>query len=454
MKNMLSAKYGKYIVFTMLLLFVTISLCSQSSENYIPSSASVRATLIDTWFTQDLSDIRAHSSEILQNGVGDTFLVRAEEKNGNMEIIVSPLVLQTLTVLNVNLEDGTLEESFSGDENISAFSDRVIETWPKEGLGSWILYRDSNTGLSKAVRYYFSNDAGIYVEFVQNKEKVTANLSIHNALVAYNTPVPLTLDYFYTASIEEVQSVTRNILPWRYTQMYDNTYYDITQMVSITRSNLMSVQQRILRGEIDNLTFLKWLIDGIVEPLTGSLLYDEVLREPTVTVDYSMPQRNNTYASYDYVRNLTAAALSAGTSVSYDYSTSNAAVIIEPFSVFINENNSFERVSFATNYGYQIEILKPILYVLTVTEPGIFYLAAIRELEIAESQGKSSEQYYYNEAAAIFTWFDSNGQFQVSVLIDGIEYTLESFLEMYPNTFIYLSRVKATTTFYPNDFTK
>ncbi len=453
MKNMRSVRAEQFLLIIFFLLLWPINSWAQSDENYIPSSSSIRPMLIETWFSQDLSTIRSRSSEILQNDVGDYFLVRAEERQEYMEIIVAPLVLQTLSVLNIDLEDGMLVETDDESEKASGFSDKVIETWPKEGLGSWILYRDIETGMSEAIRYYFTNDAGIYIEFLKKNDKVIANFSVHNALVAYNTPVPLELEYFYTASIEEVQSVTRNILPWKYTTIANNTYYDITQMLAITRGNLLSVQREFARGNLDNLTFLKWLVDGIVKPRTGNILFDEPLREPTLPIDYAFPFRNETYKSYDYVRNLAAAALSADTSVAYDYNSSSAEVSIEPFSVYINDNNDFERISFSINYGYQIEILKPILYILTVTEPGIFFLGAIRELDESSSLGKASEQYYYNDAVAIFTWFDSTGEFQISVLKDGVEYTFEHFLNMYPDTFMYLSRVKATTTFYPEEFT-
>lgn len=70
----------------------------------IPESASCRKELIETWFMQDPEILRAAEPQVLQNRVGDYFLVRQEEENGQMRIIVAPLVRQKVLMAVNNLE--------------------------------------------------------------------------------------------------------------------------------------------------------------------------------------------------------------------------------------------------------------------------------------------------------------------------------------------------------------
>ncbi|MFC2420137.1 MAG: hypothetical protein ACFNOL_03545, partial [Treponema maltophilum] len=70
----------------------------------IPESASCRKELIETWFMQDPEILRAAEPQLMQNRVGDYFLVRQEEENGQMRIIVAPLVRQKVLMAVNNLE--------------------------------------------------------------------------------------------------------------------------------------------------------------------------------------------------------------------------------------------------------------------------------------------------------------------------------------------------------------
>ncbi len=431
-----------------LVLFFAISVCLNAQTNSIlyPESSFVRTELVETWFSQDIPLLRDQSAEVLQNELGEYFLVRAEEKDGLMEVIVAPLVVQTLEIRDLSsLDRSTVQEN--AEVTPSALS---IETWPKDGLGSWVLYRNVSTGESVRIRYYFMNDKDIFVEFLPGDEKTFANFSIFNALVAYRVPVPVSLDYFYTASLRDVQKLTQNILPWQYTDVYDNVYADSIQMVRVIRSLLPDAQRaKMFVSDSSEYDFLKWLVDGLVRPLTGGVLYEEPLYRPTIEPNFVIPERQYTHKSYDFVRNLAAAALSADTSLSYTYDTSHADVKVEPFAVFSNESGNNERVNFVTDIGYETRLLKSILYVLAATEGDLFYLGAIREVEESSDLGKTAEQYYYNNTAAFFAWFDSQGKFTVSVFENGAELTLDQFIDRYPDSFVYLVRMKASLNFLP-----
>ncbi len=428
----------------LILLFFTLCIYI-NAQNIYPESSSVRSMLVDSWFMQTTELLRDQSSEVLQNELGEYFLVRAEEKNEIMEIIVAPLVIETLDVQDIS----TLAEVAAQSPPPSNTS-LAIETWPKDGLGSWILYRDVETGENVRVRYYFMNERDVYIEFFPGREKSYASLVIFGAVVAHNAPVPVSFEYFFTASYKDIKKLTQNVLPWEYVDVYENIYTDSMQMVRIIRQILPDAQRaKMFISDTAQYDFLKWIVDGLVRPLTGGELYDEPLYTATVEPNFSIPERQLTHESYDFIRNLAAAALSADTSLSYTFATTNADVKVEPFSLFLTESRELERVNFVLDVGYDVSLLESILYILTATEGDLFYLGAIRELEESRDAGKSSEQYYYNNAAAFFSWFDDKGKFNVSVFENGAEFTLNQFIERYPETYVYLVRVKSSVNFFP-----
>ncbi len=437
----------KKLYYCFVLLFFSSTFALFGQDVLYPESSGVRENLVATWFMQDISVLREQNTEIFQNELGEYFLVRCEEKDGLMEIILAPLVLQT-----VDVQDFSIQSEGSASKAGSNSSTLTIETWPKDGLGSIILYRDVITGKNVKIRYYFMNDREVFLDFFPGKEKSYANFSIFGALVAHNAPVPVPFEYFFTASLNDIQKLTKNILPWKYVDVTDTVYADSIQMVQVIRKYLPDAQKaKMFLSDTSEYDFLRWIIDGLVFPLTGGRLYEEPLFVPTVEPDFMIPERQNTHKSFDFVRNLAAASISAGTSLPYTYNSSNADVKIEPFSVITNSDGITERVNFVTDVGYQISVIKPLLYLLTATEEDLFYLGAIRELKTSSEGGRNSEQYYYNNAAAFFSWFDSNGMFHVSVFENGAEFTLDQFIDKYENAFVYLVKVKPSVNFFPEE---
>ncbi len=435
-----------FLSFVLIFFGSCIFLHAQTYSVFYPESSDVRSTLIESWFTQDMTIVRSQNTQILQNDLGEYFLVRAEEKNELMEIILAPLVRQTLEVQDYTSNEEMADASFV--ENASL----TIETWPKDALGSWILYRDLQTGKNVRIRYYFMNDKDVYLDFYPGRDKSYVDLSIYGALPTHNAPVPVPFEYFYTASLSDIKKLTQNIVAWKYVSIFEHVYSDTLQMVTVIRRLLPSMQEAgMFTSDTSEYDFLKWIINGLIRPLTGGLLFDEPLYMPTVEQNFSIPERQNTHKSFDFVRNLAAAAISAGTSLPYTYKNSNADVKVEPFAVRMNSDGEKERINFVTDIGYQASVLKPILYLLTATENDVFYLGAVRELKESSAGGRNSEQYYYDNAVAFFSWFDSTGRFNVSVFENGAEFTFDQFLEKYKDSFVYLVRVNPSMNFFPEE---
>ncbi len=443
-----TSRFAKKKAIVLVLLFlICIGLFGYSNSVYYPESSIVRSQLVASWFMQDIETLRTQSYEIIQNELGEQFLVHAVERDGVMEIILAPLVVLTVDVQNIDTAQGYTDQSAVDTRNSVS-----LQTWPSDAMGSWILYRDVITGRAQSLRCYFTNNKEVYLEFFPGKEKSYANFSIYGALVAHNAPIPVPFEYFYTASLRDIKKITSNTLPWKYVEIDNNVYSDTMQMVQVIRRILPEAQKAdMFVSDTSSYDFLRWIIDGLVRPLTGGLLYEEPLFLPTVTPEFMIPERQNTHKSFDFVRNIAAAAISAGTSLTYTYETSKADVKIEPFSVMEHSNGVQERVNFVTDIGYQVSVLEPLLYLLTATEDDLFYLGAVRELQVSTESGRNSEQYFYNNAVAFFSWFDANGKFNISVFENGAEFTLEQFLQRYEDCFVYLVRVKPSANFFPEE---
>ncbi|MGI5172903.1 hypothetical protein H0R92_04785 [Treponema sp. OMZ 840] len=435
-----------------------------SAEPEIPESAFCRKELIEKWFLQSPEILRQSEPESVQNAVGDYFLVRQEEKDGQMEIIVAPLVMQSVMLTE---SEGGEAEGQEGSRNLASGGTKTseirIETWPKDSPGSWILYKDSLSGKNLRIRYYFVPDSGVYVDFFPGKEKCFADFVIFGATAAGRVSVPVSFNWFYTASFEDVSRLTRYTLPWNYAKVFSYSYDDVKQMTGLIRSLVPALHKAPwFATENASLDFLKWIIDGLVKPLTGGITLYEPLVGSTIKKNdggdtklkgslRTIPDTH--YGPLNYIRNLAAAAISARTDIVYYYDTSGADVKTEAFSYYTDASGIPRSTGYAADSGYPAELLKPLFYVLAVTEADRFFLGAVRQsIPASSANGQPIEHQVFTAAAAFFPWFDTSGVFHVSVFESGIEYTLDEFADKYRGCFVSLVRVKASKEFYPDKF--
>lgn len=449
----------------------------------IPESASCRKELIETWFMQDPEILRAAEPQVLQNRVGDYFLVRQEEENGQMRIIVAPLVRQKVLMAVNNLEvpsenraapsaepaadlqtgvqPVTVIPSNAGkasapvavseksaeeknvpaalpSENENTAKEIWIETWPETAPGSWVLYRDALTGKPLRIRYYIVPDGEVYADFFPGKEKCLADFVVFSAVAAGGVPVPVGFDRFYTATLEELSRLTRYTLPWNYTKVFSYSYDGVKQMIGLVRFLLPSLHKSgKISGEDASLNFVKWIVDGLVKPLTGG----------TVRLE----EEQTDAKSLENIRTLAAAAISARTDIVYDRNTSGADVKTDAFAYYIDADGVPKNTGYAFNSGYPVELLKPLFYVLAVTEADRFFLGAVRQGTV-QTGGGTGERQVFTGTAAFFPWFDSQGRFRLSVFEKAEEYTIDEFAKKYRGGFVSLVRIKASRDFFPDRF--
>ncbi|WP_428770203.1 hypothetical protein V1L52_12915 [Treponema sp. HNW] len=465
MKNIYTGPKRLYYGFYLFVCIVTaVSLKAHTPDPHIPSagfkmteSAFCRKELVDTWFKAEAESVKTKEPRLIQNETGDYFLVRQEEENGELQIIVAPLVRQKV-LLKTNNGDAS---AIAGTEDEDTSSSEIwVETWPKDAPGSWILYRDSLSGKALRIRCYFVQDTKVYVEFSPGPERSYADFIIFGASAAGRVPVPLPFEQLYVMSFDELLHITRYTLPWNYTRVFLHSYNDIMQMTGMIRSLLPSLQKTGFAADKNaSIDFLKWIVDGLVKPLTGAVIAPEKLKintvegpkdeNPKLRGSASAHSEEN-FGSLNAIRNMAAAAISARTGIVYHYNNSGADVKTEAFSYYTDTSGTARSAGFSANSGYPVEMLKPLLYVLGVTEAHRFFLGAVRQSAQSDGAEETVRRPVFTEAAAFFPWFDRRGRLQVSVFEKGREYTLDEFIEKYRGSFVFLVRVKASMEFYPD----
>lgn len=450
-------------IFTIVMFSISWNLFAQYNKMNVPESAEIRKKAAESWFYDDLQEVRAKSFETHENSVGETFQIRMEEQEGIFYIIIAP---QIFMPVDLYTESGIRHE-ISGE-------------FPGDGRGSFVMARNSEDGSPIFIRFYFMNDSDVYVQFRSEGKKTLADFVIGELNAAKAVPIGIPFENLYTMSFADILTLTEKTLPWKYTEIVPNQYKNKLYMVSAIRNNLPRVYSewdaaydengRSIRISVNKFRdvspeekesntihvsaegFLKWIVDGLVKPVAGSGLYLNPLLRPTTSkhpLGYAGIKQKEEALDYtlDWTRNLAAARVSVQTKKKYLYEDSGVDVTIEPFSSEVSDEGIVQVAGYLKNTGYRTKNLRQILYVLAATEPNYFYLTAIRRL-VPQYDGKP-EFYTFDRCAVIFPYFDSNGQFDCAIFENGVELSLSEFVNKYGTAFVHLTRVLASEKFSP-----
>lgn len=451
----------KTLIFAFLLLCSSFLFAAYNSLG-IPDSAEIRQGLLESWFHSPIESLRAKVPEIYTNDIGQKFQVRMEEGESTFNIFVSP---QNKIKVDVYTDSGVKEEE--------------QYVYPGDAQGSFVVIRDKTNGKTLRVRYYFLKNSEIYIQFSPYGKLALTDLIIFGNYAARGVSTGIPFDRYYTSSFHEVMKTTKNVLPWNYVLSDPDDYHSVKQMIAVIKEKLPeilyaedamydeynqlvqisngksfdSIQEKNLgQGKLflSSAGFVKWIADGLVEPIAGSPLKRTPLIKETVKVKDTgyqgiLSQKYSLFFALDWIRNLASAVISVYSGQTYLFDNSGVDVNINPFASAITDSGVENIVTFIENSGYRIEVLKSLLYVLAATEPGTFYFGAIRGTD----KTVKPEVMAFNECVAFFPYFLNDGAFDCAVFMNGRQMTLENFCMYYPETFVYLTRVKSSENFFP-----
>lgn len=439
--------------------FILAGFCLFAENNSfgIPDSAEIRRDIQETWLEAPLTTVRNNKPEILNNIAGQKFQVRLEESDSTFNIFVSPEMM-----MNVDFMSDTGKIT------------KKQEVYPGDAAGSWVLIRNKKDGKPIRIRYYFVPNSDVYIQFSPYNRTSVCDLVIFGNYAVKNVPTGIPFDRFYTASFAEVQRITKINVPWNFVTCDPEMYHSVHQMAAVIREKLpgivyhdtamidennktvdfatgkeIQLEKDSDKQPLSSAGFLKWIADGLVEPIAGGKLKRYPLLSQTVEykdIGYQGVLSNQYSLSFalDFVRNLSSAVLSVNTGMVYKFNESGVDVTIEPFATGLTDNGIVNTVTFIKDCGYNIDVLRSLLYVLANTEPGTIYFGAIRETDY-----RSPEVKVFNKNVVLMPYFETNGLFNCYVFINGTEMTLSDLLSRFRKDFVYLTRVRSNDTFFP-----
>jgi len=347
--------------------------------------------------------------------------------------------------------------------------------------GSWMLTRRKDTGAATQIKIFLRSDQQTFIQFHPfNSDKCLLDAVVYGGYIAHSIPVAVPFERLYTMPLNDILRLVENKFPMRYFQPDISNYRETRAFVTQVRSRLTGLRFvddgavnengrfvfiETLQPQPANLQgfncsgFTKWLIDGILRPVTGERLMITPLKAPfgergsSFTANYE--QKKDIFFGLDWIRNLAAAA--NGTLRSSPYrSLDEFEIRKNDFAhILVNERGTLVVNSypgFLTDAGYAVEGLHPLLYTLAIDEPYSFYLAAAnREMDIANEispRGTSRLRQYYH-VAALVPYFDENGFFKIVVFESAAETTFIGFRTRHLGSHVNLVKIPVSPTFDP-----
>lgn len=429
----------------------------------VPDSTAIRKSIEDSWFKATIDSVRENATEVRKNSIGEEFQVRLEEQDDTFAIVIAPLRMMEMDVYT---EKG--------------IEKRTMAMYPADARGGFVLLRSTKTGKPISIRIYFAADSDVYVQFMPDKNTTLADFVISGLYAARAVPVGIAFDRLYTASFQTILRMTEKTLPWKYAEIVPSDYGVSLKMVATIRKNLGRViyfpdaaydedfkPVKISDGKPREITdeeknsnkitlseagFVKWIIDGLVEPLAGSGIRLAPLTQPTVEykpqgLKGSSIEKDSTTFTLDWARNLATAWLSVQKHQNYKPSQSGLDVKKEPFAAVETEHGISQVSGHTKDTGYKATQLRSLLYTLAIEEKSYFYIGAIRRADPKQKKNETLS-YIFDKCALFFPYFSEDGRFDCIVFQNGVEISLKQFIENNNGNFVHLSRCLTSERFF------
>ncbi|MDR1239472.1 MAG: hypothetical protein LBK27_05110 [Treponema sp.] len=421
----------------------------------IVDDSSLRISLKDTWFTEVPGRVLDRRPELRNLGGGGRIQIRAEA--GREEFMV------------------ILARELTGAPGVGPGA------FPGWAQGSWILSRRKDSGEAVRIRVFLRSDPYTYVQFRPLRDdKCQMDVVLYDGYILRSLPLPIPFERLYTIPLEEALSMAGTKFPRKYFDPDPANYRDLRGFIARVRERLPELEFAD-DGAIDDLGnyvyintleaqkepvglncsgFAKWVVDGILRPLTGDRLPIGPLKEPFGLRGSSFTgpweKIRDPYFGLDWTRQLASRAASVFRSPAYG-SLEEIEVQSQPFSqIIIRERNASSIRAwpgFLKDAGFGFEGLHPLLYTLAIDEPGRIYLAAVNTemgapVTDQNPRGRPRMRQFFH-VAVLVPYFNEYGNFQVAVFESAEETSFNNFKTRYPNHAVNLVRIPVEAAFEP-----
>lgn len=335
------------------------------------------------------------------------------------------------------------------------FTNEENHQFPLDSQGSYIIRRSERDGSFVQVKIFLNGDPNSFVRIFPMGSRTKMDVYLYGFRMYKDLTIPVSFRQILTDPFAKVIALTRSTVDWSLILPDRPLPEDriVESMVGAIRKRLpllsdhpdgaMSSKgefvyiknlQALSHGGFNCTGFDKWIVDGLYEPRTGHLISIDSLKQKHLDLrgnKWSTPYeaKRDPYFGLDWTRNL---------ALSITHLSNPQA---GPLADDVTDVPFFQYVK---NVGYPIADLRFLLYELAVTQPGYFYLGAVNH-----EYGTDPVLREFTHVVALFPYFDPHGSFKIAVMERNLETGVESLEKRYPNEYIHLVRVAASTDFHP-----
>jgi hypothetical protein len=421
----------------------------------IVDDSALRIALGESWFTAAPGRVLGRRPELRNLSGGGRVQVRAEAGGDEFMVI--------------------LARELTGMPGVPAGA------FPGWAQGSWILTRRMDTGAAARIRVFLRSDPYAYVQFRPlGEDKCLMDVVIYDAYILRSLPLPVPFERLYTIPVEEVLRLAGDKFPRKYFDPDPANYRDLGVFIAGVRERLPdlrfvedgamdeggnyvyinTLEAQNGPGGLNCSGFAKWVVDGILRPLTGERLPIGPLKEPFGRRGSSFTEPweriRDPFFGLDWTRQLASRAMTAFRSSAYG-GLEEIEVRDQPFSQVIVREKAAVSISaypgFLRDAGFGFEGLHPLLYTLAINEPGRIYLASVNNetgppATEENPRGRPRMRQHFH-VAVLVPWFNEYGVFQVTVFESAEETSFTNFKTRYPGHAVNLVRVPVEAAFSP-----
>ncbi len=348
-------------------------------------------------------------------------------------------------------------------------------TFPVYAQGTWIIKRSDADGSFLQAKIFLRSDPGTFARIYPAGTRSRIDIVTYGGVLYREVMVPLPFNELLRSPFSRIRELTSYVIDWDVFSPDPALYQDLRGLVTAVRKHLPALryaddgaidadgrsvfistlaEQRVPAG-LNCSGFAKWIVDGMLHPITGSYLSVESLRERMTdwrgsSFTQGFEERFDPFFGLDWSRALARAAWSAFYPSLDDDSPLANDVADAPFSLRVRDadpvNGGSAYEPFSDNFqdaGIDVRGLKATLFLLAMREPGRFYLA---QFNARDEKPPQLRRYFH--IAALFPYFDDTGVFRVAVFESAAETSLESISDR-GYEFVKLVRMPAASRFEP-----
>ncbi|MDR2491691.1 MAG: hypothetical protein LBD20_09860 [Spirochaetaceae bacterium] len=357
-----------------------------------------------------------------------------------------------------------------GADDVTVILARELKgEFPGWAAGSW-AYTRSKTGEPLRLRFFPRSDPYTFIQMRPfNHSKSQMDIVIYDAYITSSWPVAGSFEDILTKPLHDFIASLEGA-PLRYFESRPDDYRDVRALAREIRRNIGGLRyeddgalsedgryvfikslEPMPYAGLNCSGFSKWVVDGMLKPVTGGRLDIAALKQPAegrgTSYTAAHEAARDPFFGLDWIRNLAAAAATAFKSPDFaaleEYEVRKA-----PFSSVITRSGrtSVSRFypGFLPEAGFGIEGIGALLYTLAIDEPGHIYLGAINN-----DLGPRPRMRQYFHIAVFLPYFDDAGVFHVALFESAAETSFNRFRIRYPAHYINLVRIPAEGSFQP-----